>query len=52
MAEHDKMSEDNQIPSLGKVNYEIKRELTENTGNKSKKIHMKRESRGQPFGAM
>jgi len=37
MAEHAKMSKDNQIPFLGNVYYKIKRALTEITGNKLKK---------------
>jgi len=52
MAEHAKMSKDNQIPFLGNVYYKIKRALTEITGNKlkKKKNHNQREPGGQPSG--
>lgn len=52
VAEHDKMTKGNQIPSLGNVNYKMKRELTEYTGNKRQNIYMQREAGGQPCGAM
>lgn len=43
MAEHDRMSKGNQIPSPWNVNYKMKKEI-ENTGNKSKNIYMQREA--------
>lgn len=52
VAEHDKMTKGNQIRSLGNVNYKMKRELTEYTGNKSQNIYMQRETGGQPCGAI
>lgn len=52
MAEHDKMSEDNQILCLGNVNCKIKREFTENTENKGRNIYIQREAGGQPSGAI
>lgn len=42
VAEHDKMTKGNQILSLGNVNYKMKKELNENTGNKSQNIYTQR----------